>query len=518
MENFKNVKEIKVEKTKIIDLEKGKLPPQCVDIECAVLGAMLIDPKGVDEALSIISKPDVFYKDAHKYIFEAILSLYNAGNPIDLLTVGSELRKLGKSTEAGGDFYLIELTQKIASAAHIDYHCRLIIQKFMARQTIAFSSTIIALAYNDTTDIFELMQRWQSEFDKVQDFISTGRETMSLPTALQSLKQSIELLTANKEEVKMVGIPTGYRRIDKYTAGYREQDLVIIAARPGMGKTAYVLKTAIENCKVGNPVGMISLEMSMMQLTARVVAIDTQFHMNQLLKKGFDKPEYFITYNGHQDRIKNYPFYADDSGKTDISDIVIQAKTWKRKYGIKLLVIDYLQLMTDRSIKGNNRENEISSISRRLKRLAKELDIPVIALSQLSRAVETRGSSKRPMLSDLRESGAIEQDADIVQFLYRPAYYKIDVDASDYDDSMRAVIEAGADSEVIFAKYRGGATNMTMLKWVGDKTKYVDVECPEDMKDDGIDNEEPKALPVVSPNEAFDVASDSVSDDKDTPF
>ncbi|WP_371199626.1 replicative DNA helicase [Flavobacterium sp. ASV13] len=496
------------------------MPPQCVDVECAVLGAMLIDPKGVDEALSIISKPDVFYKDAHKHIFEAILSLYNAGNPIDLLTVGSELRKLGKSDLAGGEFYLIELMQKIASAAHIDYHCRLIIQKFMARQTIAFSSTIIALAYNDTTDIFELMQRWQSEFDKVQDFISTGRETMSLPTALQSLKQSIELLTANKEEVKMVGIPTGYRRIDKYTAGYREQDLVIIAARPGMGKTAYVLKTAIENCKVGNPVGMISLEMSMMQLTARVVAIDTQFHMNQLLKKGFDKPEYFITYNGHQDRIKNYPFYADDSGKTDISDIVIQAKTWKRKYGIKLLVIDYLQLMTDRSIKGNNRENEISSISRRLKRLAKELDIPVIALSQLSRAVETRGSSKRPMLSDLRESGAIEQDADIVQFLYRPAYYKIDVDASDYDDSMRAVIEAGADSEVIFAKYRGGATNMTMLKWVGDKTKYVDVECPEDMKDDGIDDEETKALPVVSPNEAFDVASDSVSDeeDKDTPF
>ncbi|SHG28255.1 replicative DNA helicase [Flavobacterium johnsoniae] len=503
MENFKNIKAGKVEKTRIIDLEKGKLPPQCVDIESAVLGAMLIDPKGVDEALSIISKPDVFYKDAHKYIFEAILSLYNSGNPVDVLTVGSELRKLGKIELAGGDFYLIELMQKIASAAHIDYHCRLIIQKFMARQTIAFSSTIIALAYNDTTDIFELMQRWQSEFDKVQDFISTGRETMSLPNALQNLKQSIELLTANKEEVKMVGIPTGYRRIDKYTAGYREQDLVIIAARPGMGKTAYVLKTAIENCKVGNAVGMISLEMSMMQLTARVVAIDTQFHMNQLLKKGFDKPEYFITYNGHQDRIKDYPFYADDSGKTDISDIVIQAKTWKRKYGIKLLVIDYLQLMTDRSIKRNNRENEISSISRRLKRLAKELDIPVIALSQLSRAVETRGSSKRPMLSDLRESGAIEQDADIVQFLYRPAYYKIDVDASDYDDSMRAVIDAGADSEVIFAKYRGGATNMTMLKWVGDKTKYVDVECPEDMKDYGIDNEESKPLPVISVNEAF---------------
>lgn len=500
------------------NLKKGMLPPSCVDIEVAVLGAMLNDSKGVDEALSIIAQPDIFYKESHKYIFEAIISLYNAGNPVDMLTVSSELRRLGKLELAGGDFYLIDLTQKIASAAHIEYHCRLILQKFMARQTIVFSNQIIALAYDDSTDIFALMQRWQTEFDKVQDFITTGRETMSLPEALQNLKKEIELLTANKEEVKMVGVHTGYKRLNKYTAGYREQDLIIVAARPGMGKTAYVLKTAIENCKLGDAVGMISLEMSMPQLTARVVAIDTDFHLNQLLKKGFENPKYFTTYTEHQERMKNYPFYVDDSGATDISDVVIKAKTWKRKYGIKLLIVDYLQLMSDRSVKGN-REGEISSISRRLKRLAKELNIPIIALSQLSRAVETRGSSKRPMLSDLRESGAIEQDADIVQFLYRPAYYKIEIDANDYDSSMQSLISAGADSEVIFAKYRGGATSMTMLKWIGDKTKYVDVECDDDMREVLEVFDEPKALPTPSASEAFysieDVSSNNVDDNID---
>lgn len=517
MENFKNAKAIKVEKTNIINLEKGMLPPQCVNIEEAVLGAMLIDSRGVDEALSILSNPDIFYKDSHKYIFEAMLSLYKNGNPIDMLTVSSELRKLGKLELAGGDYYIIQLTQKIASSAHIEYHSRLILQKFMARQTIAFSSQIIALAYNETTDIFELMQRWQTEFDKVQDFISTGRETMSFPAALQNLKQEIELLTSNKEEVKLVGVHTGFKRLNKYTGGYRNQDLVIVAARPGMGKTAYVLKCAIENCKMGNAVGFISLEMSIEQLTARLVAIDTNFHLNQLLKTGFEKKEYFATYTHHQERMNKYPIYVDDSGKKDLSDIVIKAKTMVRKHGIKLLIIDYLQLMEDSGTKGN-RESEISKISRRLKALAKELNIPVIALSQLSRSVETRGSSKRPMLSDLRESGAIEQDADIVQFLYRPEYYKIDIDVDDYEPAMQSLINAGADSEVIFAKYRGGSTNTTMLKWIGDKTKFVDVECSEDMREELEEYEEPKALPKPTANEAFGSVDEVKNDDNGIDF
>ena len=481
----------------------GKLLPQAINIEEGVIGAMLVDSKGVDEVFSIISNPAIFYNEKHKNIFTSIQSLYKEGSPIDLLTVSAELRKLGLLELAGGDLFLIELTQKIASSAHIEYHSRLLLQKYMARQTIMFSNQIIALAYDYTTDIFELMSRWQKEFDNVMDFSSTGRETMSFPAALQNLKQEIQLLTANKEEVKLVGVHTGFKRLNKYTGGYRNQDLVIVAARPGMGKTSYVLKCAIENCKIGNGVGMISLEMSIEQLTARTVAIDTDFHLKQLLKNGFEHKEYFATYSQHQERMNDYPFYIDDSGKTDINDVIIKAKTWVRKYDIKLLIIDYIQLMNDRSVKGN-REGEISSISRRLKRLAKELNIPIIALSQLSRAVETRGPSKRPMLSDLRESGAIEQDADIVQFLYRPEYYKIDIEIDDYDVSQHPLIDAGANSEVIFAKYRGGSTNTTMLKWIGDKTKFIDVEDPMDNVT-SLEVYEDKALPMVSPADAFDV-------------
>ena len=485
------------------NLLNGKLLPQAITMEEGVIGAMLVDSKGVDEVLAVISNPAIFYNEKHKNIFVAIQSLYKDGNPIDLLTVSAELRRLGLLELAGGDLFLIGLTQKISSSAHIEFHSRILLQKYMARQTIMFSNQIIALAYDDTTDIFELMSRWQKEFDNVVDFSSTGRETMSFPAALQNLKEEVELLTSNKEEVKLVGVHTGFKRLNKYTGGYRNQDLVIVAARPGMGKTSYVLKCAIENCKMGNGVGMISLEMSVEQLTARTVAIDTNFHLKQLLKTGFEHPEYFGTYTQHQERMNEYPFYIDDSGKTDINDIVIKAKLWVRKYDIKLLIIDYIQLMNDRSVKGN-REGEISSISRRLKRLAKELNIPIIALSQLSRAVETRGASKRPMLSDLRESGAIEQDADIVQLLYRPEYYKIDIDVEDYDHASQSLISAGANAEVIFAKYRGGSTNTALLKWIGDKTKFIDVEDPMDNVED-LEVYEDKALPLMSPSDAFDV-------------
>lgn len=493
---------MQTEKSNIINLNKGTLPPQAIDIEEAVLGAMMVDVKGVDEAMSIISNSEIFYKQQHQYIFEAIQQLYNAGNPVDLLSISNQLKISGKFEEVGGHSYLITLMQKISSSAHIDFHCRIILQKFMARKTIAFSSLIISLAYDESTDIFELMQRWQKEFDTVTDFINTGRSTASFSASLDNLIKEVEMLTKNKEEVKLVGIDTGFKRLNKYTGGYRKQDLVIIAARPGMGKTSYVLKKAVANCKNDVGVGFISLEMSMQQLTARMVAIDTNFHLKQLILSGFEKDSYFQTYRSHQERMNKYPFYVDDSGKTDITDVVIQAKLWKRKFGIEVLIIDYIQLMTDRSVKGN-REGEISSISRRLKRLAKELDIPVIALSQLSRAVETRGSSKRPLLSDLRESGAIEQDADMVQFLYRPGYYKIDMAYEDYDSYLHPLIEKGANAEVIIAKYRGGSLNTTLLQWVGDKTKFVDVDDDED-KVDYLDDSDNFNLPKINANDAFD--------------
>jgi replicative DNA helicase len=489
------------------NINNGMIAPKAVDLEDGVIGAMIVDSKGVDEVMLIITTPDAFYSPANSAIFKAIQSLHTQGEPIDLLTISAELRKLGLHDVAGGDYALIQLSQKIASSAHIEYHSRIVLQKYIARMIIAFSSKVIGLAHDETTDVFELMERWQKEFDKVVDYTTTGRATMSFPDALEDLKRSVEVLTANPDEVKLVGVDTGFKRLNKYTGGYRNQDLVIVAARPGMGKTSKVLKTAIANVKKGNAVGFISMEMSMHQLTARAVAIDTDFHLKQLIKTGFEKPEYFVTLSGHTNRMKDYPLYIDDSGKTDITDVIITAKLWKRKYNIKLLIIDYIQLMEDRGNKGS-RENELSKISRRLKKLAKELDIPVIVLAQVNRECEKRGSSKRPFISDIKDCGSIEQDADIVEFIYRPEYYKIEMDEDDYDVTVQHLIPMGANAEIIFAKYRGGSTGTTLLKWDGSKTKFSDVEDPHDSECETVSNE----LPKLSPGQAFET---DVKDDND---
>lgn len=486
-------------KSKIVNLDRGMVPPQATDIETAILGAMLIDKKAVDEGMLILRESDVFYKPAHQTVFDAVKNLYNTGRPVDLLTVSKELRAMGELEKVGGDFFVIGLTQGIASSAHIDYHCRIIMQEYIKRRVIMMNSQITALCYDESTDVFELLENYQRQADALIDITATGRNTVTLPVALDNLKKEIEVLSANTDEVPLVGLTTGFKTTDAHTGGYRKQNLVIVAARPGMGKTAKVLKTAVENLKKNIAVGFISLEMSAHELTSRMVAIDTDFHLGQLLKKGFDKPKYFQRYDMHAERIKKYPFLIDDSGQKDITEIVIMARMWRRVHGIELLVVDYLQLMVDGSIKGN-REAEISSISRRFKSLAKELDIPVVVLSQLSRAVETRGGSKRPQLSDLRDSGAIEQDADIVEFIYRPGYYKIDVIEDDYDDPKhRNAIALGANTEIDYAKYRGGSTGVAMLKWVGDKTKFVDVTDDNDVVE-YID----KPLPMKSPGEAFD--------------
>ena len=485
------------------NLEKGLVPPQAIDLEYAVLGAMLVDNKAVDECLMIIRSAEVFSKEAHQFVFIAINALYNRGIGVDLLTVSQELKSMHRLEVVGGDYYLISLTQKVSSSAHIDYHSRILLQKYIARKIIMFNAGVTALAYDEATDIFELLDTWQTKFDEVNDLTTRGRKTLSFKDALSHLKSEVEVLTHNKGEVQLVGKTTGFKRTDKHTGGYRDQDLIIVAARPGMGKTAKVLKTIVENVKQGIAVGMFSLEMSMHQLTARVVAIDTDFHLGQLLKTGFEKSHYFTNYSTHQERMQDYKFIVDDSGESDITEVVITAKMWKRVHNIEMLVVDYIGLMTDKSVKGN-REQEIASISRRLKKLAKELEIPVIVLSQLSRAVETRGGSKRPLLSDLRDSGAIEQDADIIEFIYRPDYYKIDISEDDYDlESHKKCIRLGADSEIIYAKYRGGSTGTALLKWVGDKTKFIDVEDAADTADYiGVDVE---PVPLGDPETVFDV-------------
>ncbi len=474
-EPYRKGTNLKVDRSTIINLERGKIPPQAVDLEKVVIGAMLADTTGADKAIPILKTPDVFYKDAHRAIFTAIFELYTGTGKIDILTVSNKLRQLEMLEVAGGDYYLTGLVQKVASAAHIEYHSRIIMQYYLKRSIIKFNLEITQLAYDDATDVFDLLETWQSEFDNVIDLTLTGRRTLSLNESLSVLKSNVERLSENTEAIPMSGVHTGFKWSDQHTGGYRPGDLVILAARPGMGKTSKVLRTASANLIKNVPVGIISLEMAMNQLTSRLVSMNTGLHINQLIKHGFTKQKYWEEYDNQQKVMEPWPLVVDDNGINDISDIKVLAKAWKRTHKIELLIIDYLQLMDDKTVKSSNREPVISSISRKLKLLAKELDMPIIALSQLSRAVETRGGSKRPQLSDLRESGAIEQDADIVEFLYRPDYYDMDMNIEHYkDQTQQTAVTNGANTEFIFAKYRGGALGTLLIKWVGDKTKFTD--------------------------------------------
>lgn len=486
------MEQIKVEKTKIVNLNQGLIPPQACDLEQAILGAVMVVSGSVDVMLMVIQREDVFYKESHRYIFSAIKDLFENGNPIDVLTVSQKLKQMNKLDLVGSDYYLIQLTQMVASSAHLDFHCRIVLQKFIGREIIKFNTQTTMLAYDDSTDIFELMGKLQGEFDAISNITITGQKSNTFAQNIKDLGSRIEFLSTAAESNELVGVHTGFKRVNKFTGGYLPTDLIILAARPGMGKTSLVLKTALENVKIDNPVGFVSLEMSAMQLTARVVSIDTDFHLSQLIKTGFEKPKYFESFTNHSHRMSKYNLFIDDSPETDVNSIVLKARFWKRKYGIKLLIVDYLQLMTNRSEKGN-REQEISSISRRMKMLAKELEIPIIVLSQLSRAVESR-PNKRPLLSDLRESGAIEQDADIIQFIYRAGYYKLDVE----DELM---LSEGSDTEFIFAKYRGGSVATTGLKWIGDKTKFTD---PTDSNENYIEVPEVETfIPIGNPDDAF---------------
>jgi replicative DNA helicase len=515
MENIKNINPIKIDRTTIINLEKGKLPPQVVDLEEAVLGAMMIDKKGVDEVIDIL-QPDAFYKEAHKYIFEAIVQLFTDTQPIDLLTVSAQLRKNAKLDLAGGDFYLIQLTQKIASSAHIEFHSRIILQKYIQRSLIRISSDIIEESYDETTDVFDLLDKAESKLYEV----SQGNIKRSSETALSLVLQAKKRIEEIAKQEGLSGIATGFEKLDKITSGWQPSDLIIIAARPGMGKTAFVLSMA-RNIAIdfGKPVALFSLEMSSVQLITRLISSETGLSSEKLRTGKLEKHEW----EQLSIKVKNLetaPLFIDDSPSLSIFDLRAKARRLASQHGIKLIIVDYLQLMTagGNGKGGGNREQEISTISRNLKALAKELSVPVIALSQLSRAVETRGSSKRPLLSDLRESGAIEQDADIVSFIYRPEYYKID----EWDDEEQS--PTAGQAEFIIAKHRNGSLENIRLKFIGNLGKFDNLE----EYGSGFDGEfhskmnqddnpfQTKNLPT--PNEAFGSNLNQDNEDSEVPF
>ena len=467
MENFKNINPVKVDKSTIISLEKGKLQPQAIELEEAVLGAMMIDKKGVDDVIDIL-QPDAFYKEAHKHIFEAIVQLFTDTQPIDLLTVSSQLKKNAKRELAGGDFYLIQLTQKISSSAHIEFHSRIILQKFIQRSLIRISTEIIEDSYDETADVFDLLDKAESKlYEVTQGNIKRSSETAQ-SLVLQAKKRIEEI--AGQEGLS--GVATGFDKLDKLTSGWQPSDLIIIAARPAMGKTAFVLSMARNMAIDFNmPVALFSLEMASVQLITRLISSETGLSSEKLRTGKLEKHEW----EQLSTKVKNLekaPLFIDDTPSLSIFDLRAKARRLVSQHGIRIIIVDYLQLMTagGNSKGGGNREQEISTISRNLKALAKELNVPVIALSQLSRAVETRGSSKRPLLSDLRESGAIEQDADIVSFLYRPEYYKID----EWDDD-EASPTAG-QAEIMIAKHRNGSIENVRLKFIGHLGKFDNLD------------------------------------------
>lgn len=452
--------------TGVISLEKGKIPPQAVDLEKVVLGALMIDGKGVDEVIDLLT-PDAFYHKAHQSIFDSIDKLFKSGSPVDLLTVSAQLRRDEKLESVGGDHYLVQLSQLVSSTAHIEFHARIILQKFIQRSLIKISTEIINDSYEESTDVFDLLDMAESKLYEV----AQGNIRKSTETAMDLVRQAKQRIEDIANRDGLSGIPTGFTDLDRLTSGWQPSDLIIVAARPGMGKTAFTLSMA-RNIAVGAniPVAFFSLEMSSVQLITRLISSETGLS-SEKLRTGKLEPHEWEQLNVKVKDLEQAPIFIDDTPSLSIFDLRAKCRRLASQHGIKLIMVDYLQLMTAQTgNKGGNREQEISTISRNLKALAKELEVPVIALSQLSRAVETRGGSKRPLLSDLRESGAIEQDADIVSFIYRPEYYGLE----EWDDDDQTPCKDQA--EFIVAKHRNGATDNIRLKFLGQFGKFDNLD------------------------------------------
>jgi replicative DNA helicase len=442
----------------------GKLPPQALDLEEAVLGALMLE-KGALNAVIEFLKPEHFYSEQHQEIYRAIIELFKGSEPVDMRTVVNQLRKDGKLEVVGGAYYIAELTSKVSSGANIEYHARVVIEMAIKRNLIQIASQIHHDAYEDTTDVFELLDKTEQSIFEISDsnlrknYDNMRNLMYRAITELQKLKEHKDGLT---------GVPSGFSALDRLTSGWQNSDLIIIAARPGMGKTAFVV-SAMRNAAVDfkRPVAIFSLEMASVQLVNRMIAAEAELEGEKIRKGQLADFEWQQLVH-KTNRLSSAPIYIDDTPALTILELRAKCRRLKAEHGVQLIIVDYLQLM--RGDTGGNREQEIASISRALKGIAKELNVPVIALSQLSRGVETRGGDKRPQLSDLRESGSIEQDADLVIFLYRPEYYKITVD----EEGMSTV----GMGEVIVAKHRNGQTGSVKLRFIGKFTKFTDYDIP----------------------------------------
>ena len=472
----------------------GKLQPQALELEKAVLGALMIDNESLSDAIDSL-QAEYFYAPKHQKIFEAIVNLFNNTQPVDILTVSEELKRMEMFKEIGGLAYISELTNNVSSSSNTEFHARIIAEKFIKRSLINISRKISNDAFDDSVDIFDLLNDAEANlFTVTEGTLRKSYDKMS--SLIKGALENIETLR-NKED-GLSGVPSGFTNVDRVTSGWQKSDLVIVAARPGMGKTAFAL-TMARNVAVDHntPIGFFSLEMSSEQLVNRLIASEAELGASKL-RKGDLADHEMVQLHEKIKHLSEAPIFIDDTPGLSIFELRAKARRLVKNHGVGIIMIDYLQLMTAGGT-GGNREQEISTISRSLKGIAKELKIPVIALSQVNRGVESRTGvgSKRPMLSDLRESGAIEQDADIVTFIYRPEYYKI-YEWDNGDDSR-------GQGELIIAKHRNGSLNNVRLKFTGEFAKFSDL----DYFDGGdYENEDSNNSSMIS-------MSSSMNEDKD---
>lgn len=444
-------------------MDIGKMPPQAVEVEESVIGEVMLDKEAISKVAHILT-PASFYKDSNARIFNACISLFSRSEPVDILTVTMQLKKTEELDIVGGAYYLTQLTNRVASAANIEFHARIVQQKFIQREVIRVATSTINQAYEDNTDVFELLEDAERQMYQ----ISAGTFKQDLESTKHLVGKAFqEIEAAGNSPDGVSGVPAGIHALDKLTGGWQNSDLIIVAARPAMGKTAFVLSVAANAAYAFNKkVAVFSLEMSKMQLMKRLISSETEIN-SELLKSGKLDDWQRKQMMERSDRLHTDQLFIDDTAGLSVLELKSKARRFKEKFGCDMIVVDYLQLMS--GMKDNNRANreqEIAHISRSLKGLAKDLDIPVIALSQLSRAVETRGGDKRPQLSDLRESGAIEQDADVVIFLHRPEYYGIMEDANGGSTAGYA--------EAIIAKHRNGAVDSAPMRYISPYTKFVE--------------------------------------------
>lgn len=449
-----------------VDIEKlktaSKQPPHAVEVEASVLGAMLLENEAAPKAFEIL-KSEHFYSPKHKLIFDAMASLFEANEPIDTVSIYEELKKSGKLEDVGGAVYISQLAQDISSAANIEYHARIILEKWILRQLINTSLNIASSAYEGSEDVLDLMDIAESKiFQIAEESLKESYKSMD-----KAVREAIEHIEAiHSKNISSFSVPTGFIGLDDMLGGFQKSDLIIIAARPSMGKTAFAL-SAVRNAAVDHevPIAIFSLEMATIQLVTRLICAEARINAHKVRTGKFNAEEGpRISRTAH--KLSQAPIYIDDTPAQTVLEIRAKARRLKAEKNIGMIVIDYLQLMSSNT-RMDSREREISTISRSLKALAKELNIPVIALAQLNRAVETR-TDKRPMLSDLRESGSIEQDADVVLFLNRPEFYGITADnEGNSTDGM---------AEVIVGKQRNGPTGDVKMKFIKEYARFENLD------------------------------------------